>query len=42
MAFSYKETYRLEEDLAKSEKLGFWSFHTPPIEPYKWRKMGRR
>ncbi|MEJ6660057.1 MAG: thermonuclease family protein [Candidatus Thioglobus sp.] len=41
MAFSYKETYRLEEDLAKSEKLGFWSFHTPPIEPYKWRKMGR-
>jgi endonuclease YncB( thermonuclease family) len=23
MAFSYKETYRLEENLAKSEKLGF-------------------
>jgi endonuclease YncB( thermonuclease family) len=23
MAFSYKETYRPEENLAKSEKLGF-------------------
>ena len=42
MAFSYKETYRQEEDLAKSEKLGFWGFDTPPIEPYKWRKMKRR
>ena len=40
MAFSYKETYRLEENLAKSKKLGFWSFHIPPIEPYKWRKTG--
>ncbi|MDB3893180.1 thermonuclease family protein [Candidatus Thioglobus sp.] len=42
MAFSYKDTYRQEEDLAKSEKLGFWGFDTPPIEPYKWRKMKRR
>ena len=42
MAFSYKETYRQEEDLAKTEKLGFWGFDTPPIDPYKWRKMKRR
>jgi endonuclease YncB( thermonuclease family) len=38
MAFSYKDTYRKEEELAKENKLGFWDFYTPPIEPYKWRK----
>ena len=38
MAFSYKDTYRKEEELAKEDKLGFWDFYTPPIEPYKWRK----
>ena len=42
MAFSYKDTYRQEEELAKAEKLGFWGFYTPPIEPYKWRKLNRR
>ena len=42
MAFSYKDTYRQEEDLAKAEKLGFWDFHTPPIQPYKWRNINRR
>lgn len=42
MAYSYKDTYRQEEDLAKAEKLGFWGFYTPPIEPYKWRKINRR
>jgi endonuclease YncB( thermonuclease family) len=41
MAFSYKDTYRQEEDLAKAENLGFWGFYTPPIEPYKWRKINR-
>ncbi|SFV80607.1 Thermonuclease family protein [hydrothermal vent metagenome] len=38
MAFSYKDTYRKEEELAKEDKLGFWDFYTSPIEPYKWRK----
>ena len=42
MAFSYKDAYRQEEDLAKAEKLGFWGFYTPPIQPYKWRKINRR
>jgi len=42
MAYSYKDAYRQEEKIAKAEKLGFWGFHTPPIEPYKWRKMNRR
>ena len=42
MAFSYKDAYRQEEDLAKAKKLGFWGFHTQPIQPYKWRKMNRR
>ena len=42
MAYSYKDTYQQEEDLAKAEKLGFWGFHTPTIQPYKWRKMNRR
>ncbi len=41
MAFSYKDTYRQEEDLAKAEKLGFWGFYTPPIEPYKWRRLNQ-
>ena len=42
MAFSYKNTYRQEENLAKTEKRGFWNFYTPPIKPYKWRKLNRR
>ena len=42
MAFSYKDTYRQEEDLAKAEKLGFWGFYTQPILPYKWRNINRR
>jgi endonuclease YncB( thermonuclease family) len=42
MAYSYKNTYRQEEDLAKAEKLGFWAFVTPPIKPYKWRKLKHR
>jgi len=42
MAYSYKDSYRQEEDLARAEKLGFWGFYTPPIEPYKWRKLNRR
>ncbi|MDC9715495.1 MAG: thermonuclease family protein [Gammaproteobacteria bacterium] len=42
MAFSYKDTYRQEEDLAKSKKLGFWGFYKPPIKPYQWRKTNRR
>ena len=41
MAFSYKDTYRQEQALAKKEKLGFWGFYTPPIKPYQWRKMNR-
>ncbi|TEU22150.1 MAG: thermonuclease family protein [Gammaproteobacteria bacterium] len=41
MAYSYKDTYRQEEDLARAEKLGFWGFYTPPIQPYKWRKLNR-
>ena len=42
MAFSYRGIYRQEEDLAKAEKLGFWGFYTPPIQPFKWRKINRR
>ncbi len=42
MAYSYKDSYRQEEDLARAEKFGFWGFYTPPIEPYKWRKLNRR
>ncbi|SMN16998.1 succinoglycan biosynthesis protein [uncultured Candidatus Thioglobus sp.] len=41
MAFSYKNTYKQAEKDAKAEKLGFWGFDTPPIEPYKWRKLNR-
>lgn len=41
MAYSYKDVYHLEEESAKAEKLGFWGFYTPPIAPYKWRKLNR-
>jgi hypothetical protein len=34
MAYSYKNTYRKEEELAKSKKVGFWGFYKPPIKPY--------
>jgi len=42
MAYSYKGAYQQEQDLAKAEKIGFRGFYTPPIEPYKWRKLNRR
>ena len=42
MAFSYKDNYMTQQRLAKTQKLGFWKFHTPPIQPYKWRKLNRR
>jgi len=42
MAYSYKDAYRQEEEIAKAERMGFWDFYTPPIQPYKWRKMNRR
>lgn len=41
MAFSYKDSYISQQNLAKSKKLGFWQFHTPPIQPYKWRKLNK-
>ncbi len=41
MAFSYKNTYKTEEDVARELRLGFWNFHTPPIEPYKWRRLNK-
>ncbi len=41
MAYSYKDTYKVEEEKARLGEVGFWSFYTPPIEPYKWRKLNR-
>ncbi len=42
MAFSYRNAYQKEEESAKVSKRGFWGFHTPPIRPYRWRKINRR
>ncbi len=42
MAYSYKDTYKKQQQYAKANKLGFWSFHQPPIQPYKWRKLNPR
>lgn len=42
MAFSYKTHYQQEQDIARREKIGFWGFFKPPINPYKWRKENRR
>ncbi|VVH58240.1 hypothetical protein BSPCLSOX_2933 [uncultured Gammaproteobacteria bacterium] len=41
MAYSYKNTYRKEEELAKSKKVGFWGFYKPPIKPYRYRKINK-
>lgn len=41
MAYSYKNTYHKEEELAKSKKVGFWGFYKPPIKPYKYRKINK-
>lgn len=41
MAYSYKNTYRKEEELAKSKKVGFWGFYKPPIKPHKYRKTNK-
>lgn len=42
MAFSYKTNYQREQDNARIEKIGFWGFFKPPINPYKWRKENRQ
>lgn len=42
MAFSYKDTYKQEEKVARTEKIGFWGFDTLPVKPYKWRKLNKR
>jgi len=41
MAYSYDETYLLEETLARKEKRGFWAFAKPPINPKEWRKQNK-
>ncbi|SFV88051.1 Nuclease [hydrothermal vent metagenome] len=38
MAFAYGDTYKKEEALAKSKKIGFWGFYQPPITPSQYRK----
>jgi endonuclease YncB( thermonuclease family) len=42
MAYSYDETYLVEEALARKEKRGFWSFAKPPINPKQWRKINNK
>ncbi len=39
MAFSYQDNYLSSQNRAKMLKRGFWNFHTPPLQPYKWRKL---
>ena len=38
MSYSYDSTYRIEETYAKENKLGFWNFFKPPVNPKIWRK----
>ena len=38
MAYSYDSTYKIEETYAKENKLGFWNFFKPPVNPKIWRK----
>lgn len=41
MAYSYKKSYISEQNKAKQDRVGFWSFYEPPIEPYKWRRNNK-
>ena len=38
MSYSYDSTYKIEETYAKENKLGFWNFFKPPVNPKIWRK----
>ena len=38
MSYSYDSTYKMEETYAKENRLGFWSFFKPPVNPKIWRK----
>ena len=38
MSYSYDNTYKFEEAYAKENKLGFWNFFKPPVNPKIWRK----
>ena len=38
MSYSYDSTYRIEETYAKENRLGFWNFFKPPVNPKIWRK----
>ena len=38
MSYSYDSTYKIEETYAKENKLGFWNFFKPPVNPKTWRK----
>ena len=38
MSYSYDNTYKIEETHAKENRLGFWNFFKPPVNPKIWRK----
>ena len=38
MSYSYDNTYKFEETYAKENRLGFWNFFKPPVNPKIWRK----
>ena len=38
MSYSYDSTYKIEETYAKENRLGFWNFFKPPVNPKIWRK----
>ena len=38
MSYSYDGTYKIEENYAKENKLGFWNFFKSPVNPKIWRK----
>ena len=42
IAYSYGKKYKLVEQEARQQKLGFWNFFKPPIKPYKWRRFNRK
>lgn len=42
MAFSYRDIYTQEQQQAQAQKVGFWAYDKPPINPHQWRRQNPR
>ena len=42
MAWAYGNEYKRQEAIARKNKIGFWGYAQPPLEPRLWRKKHPR